>query len=131
MVPIGVSPLYSKSSSSRSSYLPDYILAAQHSRPQILTYSWGKESNIFKSPTPERLGALAISPDGIYAVGGGASGRLYVWTTYDGELVTAFEGHYKSITCIAWGSCGKYFVTGGEVKEDTHTHTEVDMFVYI
>ena len=63
--------------------------------------------------TPEKIGPIAVSHDGIFCVGGGASGRLYVWEIGTGELLRVLDGHYKSVAAIAFTDDDSFVISGG------------------
>ncbi|KAJ3306937.1 hypothetical protein HDV03_003261 [Kappamyces sp. JEL0829] len=78
------------------------LLAAQSDRP--LVHGWGlnKAPIAFKHVVPEQLSCLAVSHSGQYVVGGGQSGRIYLWHYATGILVKMWDAHYKQITALAW-----------------------------
>lgn len=55
------------------------VIAAQAEAPLINIFSWSKEQSVGKYIVPEKMQALQASPDGVYLVGGGHSGRIYLW----------------------------------------------------
>ena len=69
--------------------------ASQTQRPALKLWSWGKEACAVKAVSAERIGPLVATADGSYLVGGGASGRLYLWSTVTGALLKIWDGHYK------------------------------------
>lgn len=64
-------------------------------------------------PEAQLTAGLSVSPCGCYAVGGGASGVIYVWFTIGGTLLSIAKAHYRSVTVLEWTPCGRYLVTGG------------------
>jgi WD40 repeat protein/serine/threonine protein kinase len=57
--------------------------------------------------------ALALSPEGRFAISGGHSGLLRVWDTKSGVQVGEFEGHKGAISAVALSRDGRYAITGG------------------
>ncbi len=58
--------------------------------------------------------AIAVSHDGLYCVGGSASGRLFLWETSGGELLRTWDAHYKAISAVCFTGDGTFIVSGGE-----------------
>ena len=92
----------------------DYVLAAQQDRPSIHAWTWPKDALHLRCSTSERIGPLAVSKDGVFCCGGGASGRLYVWELGTGELLRVLGGHYKQVSSLAFSSDGAYLISGGQ-----------------
>ncbi len=44
----------------------------------------------YRCHAPEKISAVALSPDGAWCVGGGASGKAYLWETATGSLLVQF-----------------------------------------
>jgi WD domain, G-beta repeat len=54
-------------------------------------------------PEANLTAGLLVSTCGLYIVGGGASGSLYIWKSFGGELIrTVPKAHYRSITTLTW-----------------------------
>jgi WD40 repeat protein len=73
-----------------------------------------------RSFTPERLTALAASPDGSYLAAGGGSGAVYLWDTPSGRLLATWPAHYKvgmrldlntTCLCSCLSLCSTYLFT--------------------
>lgn len=90
-----------------------HFVAAQVGRPQLNIYSWAREQPVFRCQTPEELRALVCTSDGTYCVGGGLSGRLYLWAVRSGALLLAWDGHFKSVTALALTADDARLVAGG------------------
>ncbi len=54
----------------------------------------------YRCHTPEKISAVALSPDGAWCVGGGASGKAYLWETATGSLLVHFF-----ITSLSFAAC--------------------------
>ena len=92
---------------------PCTFAVAQSGLASVLQYSWGQDSPLYRCAVSEPLCALAASPDGSLLVGGGASGRLYLWESSTGELAREWQGHYKAASCLAFTPCGSLLASGG------------------
>lgn len=90
-----------------------HFVAAQVGRPQLHVYSWAREQPIFRCQTPEELRALTCTSDGAYCVGGGVSGRLYLWATRTGSLLLAWDAHFKSVGALALAPDDGLLLVGG------------------
>ena len=64
-------------------------------------------------PESQLTAGIAVSKCGYYAVGGGASGNCFLWSTLGGKLLQTFQAHYRACTQLLWSECGKFLVTGG------------------
>lgn len=64
-------------------------------------------------PENSMPGGLSVSPCGHYIVGGGDSGKCYVWKSLGGLLLRTFSAHYRSVTCLSWTKDGSFLLTGG------------------
>lgn len=90
-----------------------FFVAAQAGRPQVHVFSWGRDTPLFRCAVAEPLTSVAASRDGSLLAGGGGSGRAYVWDTATGELLRAWQAHYKAATALAFSPCGALLVSGG------------------
>ncbi|KAG7394403.1 hypothetical protein PHYBOEH_005210 [Phytophthora boehmeriae] len=56
-------------------------------------------------------GQASLSPDGRYALAGGASGVLFIWNTRTGKLETQLKpgptGHHGAVACCVWRPDGQ------------------------
>jgi len=71
----------------------------------------------WKARLPEAYlsAGLILARCGDYAIGGGASGTLYVWSTMQGSLIkTIPRAHYRAVTCL-YATTGdqRHVLTGG------------------
>ncbi|KAJ3007101.1 WD repeat-containing protein 18 [Thoreauomyces humboldtii] len=90
------------------------FISAQNDRALVHVWNWAKGQMLTKFGVPEKLTALAASNSGVYCVGGGESGRVYVWQLNTGKLLKVFDAHYKAVRVIRFTSDDVAFVTGGE-----------------
>lgn len=65
-------------------------------------------------PEPSLPAGMVVTPCGHYALGGGASGTLYVWSTLHGRLLRSLpKAHYRSVTCLCLSQDQRHVLTGG------------------
>lgn len=81
-----------------------------------MIYIWkmGKESPILRSGIAEKLNCVAITYDGLFLVGGGFSGIIYIWDIASGNLLRFWNGHYKSITSLHFCSNDTYLISSSD-----------------
>jgi pre-rRNA-processing protein IPI3 len=115
----------------------DRIFVAAKGKALINVYTWGKESPDQRIPVPEQLTCLTLCPNvtdpssdefldfedeqdklpkfrlPYLLIGGGISGRLYVWELNSGLLLNVKEAHYQMPTVMKVTSDGSYLVTAG------------------
>jgi WD domain, G-beta repeat len=68
---------------------------------------------LFRCAVAEPCISVAASRDGSLIAAGGASGRAYLWDVATGELLRAWQAHFKAISCAVFSDCGSLLVTGG------------------
>ncbi|TPX68869.1 hypothetical protein SpCBS45565_g02821 [Spizellomyces sp. 'palustris'] len=90
------------------------FLAAQNDRALVHLWSWSKGQLHTKFVLPEKLCSMEVSHSGEYCVGGGYSGRVYVWQLNSGRLIRMFDAHYKAVRVVRFSSDDVAFITGGE-----------------
>lgn len=56
---------------------------------------------------------IAWSPDGHYAAGAGADGRIIVWDAADKQIVYHWPGHTGAVNILAWQPGGSQFLVSG------------------
>lgn len=71
---------WNKNSSQSICFSKDNVLfSGQCDKNAVNMYHLKKNSPIFQCSLSERIASLQCSPDGIYLIGGGESGSIYVW----------------------------------------------------
>lgn len=100
--------------SSNSSYAGygssgDYLAVAQAKKPCINIWQWGKPQAHFQCHIQEIVTTLAADPQGAFLFAGTQKGWIYCWELATGELITAFQAHFKAITRIAVSKVGLPF----------------------
>ncbi|CAK7266897.1 Pre-rRNA-processing protein ipi3 [Sporothrix epigloea] len=95
-----------------------HVFAAQQDRAYVHVYSrlrGGQETFV---PMPDKLRCLAVAgDDGSVVVAGTAEGRLLLWETRTGRLVTTPPCHVQPVSCLA---TTPYHVLSG--SEDSNVH---------
>ncbi|KAI8622812.1 WD40-repeat-containing domain protein [Chytriomyces sp. MP71] len=91
------------------------LLLALAAKSIVLFWAWQKESSpACKLSVPEVLSALTFSHNGHWVVGGGVSGRVYLWELSTGNMLAMFDAHFKPIKSIAFSPDDAAFVTSGD-----------------
>lgn len=80
----------------------------------IFLWAWDKTQPEFKSYPVEPIGPLACMSDGSYIVGGGVSGRIYLWEVSSGRLLRVWAAHYKAVTCLVFSDDESLLVSGAD-----------------
>jgi len=62
----------------------------------------------------DRVGCLAISPDGRLLVSGNADGTVRMWSLPDGRLIDTLEGHGGGVKCLAISPDGLLLAVGSK-----------------
>ena len=91
-----------------------FALTAEKNRSFIHAWSWQKEQPRFRCQAPERVCCLTCTADGAHCVGGGLSGKLYLWQVASGRLLLAWDAHFKPPTALACSLCDGYLLSAGE-----------------
>lgn len=91
----------------------DHFVAAQLGRPSVHIYAWAREQPIFRCQVPEELRALASTSDGAHCIGGSVTGRLYIWAVRTGQLLRAWDAHFKACTALAVSADDGALIVGG------------------
>ena len=69
---------------------------------------------------PEHMASMCVSPDGSFlATGALKSGRIYLWRISTGDLLAAWNAHFKAIKSLAFTSDMVALVSG---SEDSFVH---------
>ncbi|KAJ3073860.1 Pre-rRNA-processing protein ipi3 [Podochytrium sp. JEL0797] len=91
------------------------VLLAHPVKNMVLFWAWAKESApTAKMSVPESLSALAVSNNARWVVGGGISGRVYMWELATGNMVAMYDAHFKPIKVVAFSADDSAFVTAGD-----------------
>lgn len=114
----------------------DRVFVASKGKALLNVYTWGKESPDQRIPVPEQLTSLVLCPNSqeIYTeefdieddsnfpkfripyllIGGGASGKIYVWELNSGLLLNVKEAHYQSVSALKTTNDGSFLVSAGK-----------------
>ena len=87
--------------------------------PLVSYARFAVSTNVLKVPSSkEIIRALAVSPDGDFAVSGGEeSGLIRIWDLDLGEQIGTLEGNTKAVTCLAFSPDGQSLISGGDDKK--------------
>ena len=92
-----------------------HLILSQHpDKPQAVIHYPTKAQPRFRCSMPEKMLSVDISSNGVYAVGGGVSGKLYIWQVASGALMRIFDAHYKGVNAVKFTPCSGYVVSGSE-----------------
>ncbi|XP_074578925.1 protein ROOT INITIATION DEFECTIVE 3-like [Curcuma longa] len=80
-----------------ASQLPD---APSATSAPIFFWSWDKPQVEVRSFPAESIGPLISNAEGIYIIGGGSSGSIYLWEVFTGKLLKKWHAHYRSVNCL-------------------------------
>ncbi len=85
----------------------------ERARPQleVSRYGLGKATLMFRQHTGT-VWAIAVTPDGQYAVSGSEDRMMHKWDLASGVYCQTFEGHSHAICTAAATPDGKYIVSG-------------------
>ena len=90
------------------------VIASMAKDASIAGGPLGKNAPQLNSRVPEKLSSIAVTPDGLWLCGGGAtSGRLYLWELWSGRLARRWEGHFRGVTALGVDERGEHVVSGG------------------
>lgn len=92
----------------------DYVVSSQATEQALVFHRWGKTQPLFKCRIPEPVGPVLASPDGLYVLAGGRSGKVYAWEVASGSLLQSWDAHFKAVTHMAITSDGSFVITGSE-----------------
>lgn len=115
----------------------DRVFVACKGKALINVYSWGKESPDQRIPVPEQLSCLVLCPNvsdptnadclqfedhdslpkfrlPYLLIGGGVSGKLYVWELNSGMLLNVKEAHYQMPTVMRVTCDGSHLISAGK-----------------
>lgn len=99
---------YSASASSGSR-----VITATDGSASLNVYSWNRESPDQTIVVPEQMASVCLSPSGAWFVAGALnSGRIYLWETASGNLITVRDAHYQSVTHLQFSSDEAYIFSG-------------------
>lgn len=80
----------------------------------LVYWAWSKPQPEIKSFPVEPIGPVACNSDGTYIVGGGSSGRIYLWEVASGRLLRVWSAHYKAVTRLVFFDDESLLISGAE-----------------
>ncbi|XP_057845764.2 protein ROOT INITIATION DEFECTIVE 3, partial [Cryptomeria japonica] len=80
----------------------------------IFCWAWNKPQAEIRSFPVEPIGPIACNSDGTYIVGGGSSGRIYLWEIGSGRLLRVWPAHYKAVTRLIFSDDESLLISGAE-----------------
>jgi WD40 repeat protein len=66
----------------------------------------------FSDSHKDQVTAVAWSPDGRWALSGGADKKVRLWKMPSGRWRRTFTGHSDTVTAVAWSADGRFFLSG-------------------
>jgi WD40 repeat protein len=92
--------------------------------------NFGASGDGHKSGVP----AIAISPDGRYALSGSGDDTLILWDIASGTAVRTYAGHTGTVSAVAFSPDGNTFASaaadGGGIVWNTQTGEQLHTFIY-
>ncbi|KAJ9155615.1 WD domain-containing protein [Pleurostoma richardsiae] len=118
-------PSYAAKSSFKKSQTPPnclvanetHVFAAQNDRAYVHVYSRMRGNQEAFVPFTEKIRCLTLAGDGTVLVLGSAEGRVMLWETCTGRLVTTPATHVQAVSCLA--ATPYHLLTG---SEDSNVH---------
>lgn len=92
----------------------DWILGSQRKEAAIYVWRWGQKSPHAKCRLAEVVGPVVVDANEAYCYAGGASGTLYAWELWTGNLVRVWQGHHKGVACLGLTDDGSFLVSAGD-----------------
>jgi pre-rRNA-processing protein IPI3 len=83
-------------------------------KPGVVVLDWFTGAVQTKCGASERMGPVAVTPDGLYCAAGSQSGKVFVWSVLNGALLSVFPAHYKALTCLQFSADGAFLVSASE-----------------
>jgi pre-rRNA-processing protein IPI3 len=91
-----------------------YLCSAQRHKDSVTLWAWHRDQPLHRCFVPERVTAVAASPDGALVAGGGGSGALYLWHAPTGRLLRSWPAHYRPVSALAFADGGNVLISGGD-----------------
>ncbi|CAL0325297.1 unnamed protein product [Lupinus luteus] len=97
-----------------------YLVASQLNRHgsvgggSIVIWSLNKPQKPLVNYTMEAIGPLSCTKDGLYLVGGGLSGNVYIWDVTSGKLLKSWIAHNKSLNCMLFSDDNSLLISGSD-----------------
>ncbi|OIW00274.1 hypothetical protein TanjilG_27525 [Lupinus angustifolius] len=97
-----------------------YLVASQLNRHgsvgggSIVIWSLNKPLKPLVNYTMEAIGPLSCTKDGLYLVGGGFSGNVYIWDVTSGELLKSWIAHNKPLNCMLFSDDNSLLISGSD-----------------
>ncbi|KAK3940566.1 Pre-rRNA-processing protein crb3/ipi3 [Diplogelasinospora grovesii] len=118
-----LSPVYSVKSTFKKSSAPvnclaaseTHVFAAQHEKAYVHVYSRARGNQEAFVAFPERIRCLTLADDVLIL--GTAEGRLMLWETCTGRLISTPPRHVQAVSCVA---ATPYHVLTGSDDSDVH-----------
>lgn len=89
------------------------VIAAMAGSTSLNVYSWNRESPDQMIVVPEQMASVCLSPSGAWLVTGALNtGRIYLWETASGNLVTVRDAHYQTVSHLQFSADEAYIFSG-------------------
>ena len=93
-----------------------YLIAAQRNAPSLHIWGWptGREAPHLRCTAPEPLRVVASTADGtLVAAGAAKSGRVFLWDVPTGDVLRAYDAHYRPVSALCFSDDGAYLFSAG------------------
>uniref|UniRef100_A0A6M2DGL8 Putative wd40 domain protein n=1 Tax=Xenopsylla cheopis TaxID=163159 RepID=A0A6M2DGL8_XENCH len=93
----------------------EYVIAADRTKPLLNVWPINSQEPVpnLRMICPGRVGALDVTPDGIY-LAAGIEDKLHIWHLNTGKLFNVISRHYQPIVCIKFTDDGSFVITAGQ-----------------
>lgn len=103
----------------------EHVFAVQANKALWQVWDWSKKPT-YRASLPEKITAMAFSPDAALCFAGAASGTLYIWMMSTGTLLRCWPAHFREISQILVSSDGGFLVTAS-ADSSVHVYNLADV----
>jgi WD40 repeat protein len=95
-----------------------FVVANSGWKLKLWDIATGREVRTFQGEHTSILTAIAVSPNGLYAVSGSWDKTLKLWDIATGREIRAMKGHKEKILSVAFSPDGRYILSGPGSYDD-------------
>ena len=90
------------------------LAAVQSNKAYVNVWDWNRDTPQVRCSAPEKLVSVAVSEVLQVLVGGGESGKAYMWEIGTGSLLRSWDCHYRPVRALSFTDDGLFLITGGD-----------------